>query len=459
MFVFTLPEQPLFNDFYARDTSKKIRAVMRAKGNAGEHLCTNPPYGYQKDLADKKKWIVDEEAAEIVKRIFDLCISGKGPMQIAKLLTAQHVLTVKAHYAQRDGKPLPEKPYQWSPKSVAGILERPEYTGCTVNFKTYSKSHKLKKRLHNAPENQRIFPNTQPAIIEEQVFARVRELRENKRRPAKQAERQGLFSGLLYCADCGSKLHFATGKNMTPQQDCYRCSRYKSNTGDCTMHFIREETLKLFVLQRIFDVTALFFDDAMAFGEAAKKQRFQEAEKEAKKRRREIAQAEKRIGELDRIFKRIYEDDISGTISHERFLKLQAEKRIGELDRIFKRIYEDDISGTISHERFLKLSADYEAEQKELTEQVKAWRDAVETFEQDQADFASFAAIVRKYVGIRELTPTIVNEFVKKIIVHAPDKSSGHRRQKIELVWNFIGEVNLPGAAQTVERQRKGRTA
>ena len=173
-------------------------------------------------------------------------------------------------------------------------------------------------------------------------------------------------------------------------------------------------------------MTALFFDDAMAFEEAAKKQRFQEAEKEAKKRKRKIA---------------------------------QAEKRIAELDRIFKRIYEDDISGAISHERFLKLSADYEAEQKELTEQVKAWRDAVETFEQDQADFASFAVIVRKYVGIWELTPTIVNEFVKKIVVHAPDKSSGHRRQKIELVWNFIGEVNLPGDDQTVERQRTGRTA
>ena len=420
------PFRNLFNDFYARDTSKKIRAVMRAKGNAGEHLCTNPPYGYMKDPADKKKWMVDEEAAEIVRRIFDLCIAGKGPMQIAKLLTAEHILTVKAHYAQRAGKPLPEKPYHWDPKSVAGILERPEYTGCTVNFKTYSKSHKLKKRLYNVPENQRIFPNTQPAIIDEQVFVRVQELRENKRRPAKQAERQGLFSGLLYCADCGSKLHFATGKNMTPQQDCYRCSRYKSNTGDCTMHFIREETLKLFVLQRIFDVTALFFDDAMAFEEAAKKQHFQEAEKEAQKRKREIA---------------------------------QAEKRIAELDRIFKRIYEDDISGTISHERFLKLSTDYEAEQRELTEQVKTWREVVEIFEQDRSDFDSFAAIVRKYVGIRELTPTIVNEFVKKIIVHAPDKSSGHRRQKIELVWNFIGEVNLPGDDQTVERQRKGRTA
>lgn len=331
-------------------------------------------------------------------------------MQIAKLLTAEHVLTIKAHYAQRAEKPLPKNPNHWDPKSVAGILERPEYTGCTVNFKTYSKSHKLKKRLHNVPENQRIFPNTQPVIIEEQVFARVQELRENKRHPAKQAERQGLFSGLLYCADCGSKLHFATGKNMTPQQDYYRCSQYKSNTGDCTMHFIREETLKLFALQQIFDVTELFFDDAIAF---------EEAEKEAKKRKREI---------------------------------VQVEKRIAELDRIFKRIYEDDINGTISHERFLKLSTDYEAEQKELIEQVKIWREAVETFEQDKADFDSFATIVRKYVGIRGLTPTIVNEFVKKIFVHAPDKSSGHRRQKVELVWNFIGEVNLPGDDQTVER-------
>ena len=167
-------------------------------------------------------------------------------------------MTVKAYYAKRDGKPMPNNPFIWSPKSVAGILERPEYTGCTVNFKTYSKSHKLKKRLQNAPENHRIFPDTQPAIINEKVWERVQELRANKRRPSKQAERQGLFSGLLYCADCDSKLHFATGKNMTPEQDCYRCARYKSNTGDCTIHFIREETLKRFVLRRIFDVTAMF---------------------------------------------------------------------------------------------------------------------------------------------------------------------------------------------------------
>lgn len=420
------PFRNLFNNFYARDTSKKIRAIMRAKGNAGEYLCSNPPYGYVKDPTDKKKWIVDEEAAEIVKRIFDLCVARKGLMQIAKVLTADKVLTVNAYYAKRDGKPMPDNLYRWSVETIRRILERPEYMGCTVNFKTYSKSHKLKKRLQNALENYRIFPDTQPAIVNRNVFERVQELRANKRRPAKQTERQGLFSDLLYCADCGSKLHFATGKNMTPEQDCYRCARYKSNPGDCTMHFIREETLKRFMLRRIFDVTAMFFEDIMSFQKAVYEQRFEEAEKTTKKRKREIS---------------------------------QAEKRIAELDRIFKRIYEDDISGAISHERFLKLSAEYEAEQKELTEKVRVGWEMVSTYEQDKADFDSFAAVIRKYVGITELTPTIVNEFVKKIIVHALDKSSGHRRQKIQIIWNFVGELKQDEDRQTIERERKSRTA
>ena len=304
-------------------------------------------------------------------------------------------------------------------------MERPEYTGCTVNFKTYSKSHKLKKRLQNTPENYRIFPNTQSAIIEEKVFERVQGLRANKRRPTKTG-RQGLFSVLLYCADCGEKLYFCTTNSFSPKQEHYVCSNYKSNTGTCSAHFIREETLTLFVRQRIFDVTAMFFDDIQGFQNMVYQQRFEEAEKAIKQKKKELE---------------------------------QAKKRIAELDRIFKRIYEDDISGTISHERFLKLSAEYEAEQKELTEFVKAEQTAVDTYEQDRTDFDSFAAIIRKYVGIRELTPTIVNEFVKKIVVHAPDKSSGHRRQMIEIVWNFIGELEQDEDKQTIERQRKSRTA
>lgn len=269
------------------------------------------------------------------------------------------------------------------------------------------------------------FPIHNLRLLKKKMFERVQELRANKRRPTKTG-RQGLFSGLLYCADCGEKLYFCTTNSFTPKQEHYVCSNYKSNTGTCSAHFIREETLKLFVRQRIFDVTAMFIDDIQGFQKIVYQQRFAEAEKAVKRQKKELE---------------------------------QARKRIAELDRIFKRIYEDDINGTISHERFLKLSSEYEAEQKELTAFVKTEQAAVDTYEQDRADFDSFAAIIRKYVGIRELTPTIVNEFVKKIIVHAPDKSTGHRRQRIEIVWNFIGELEQDEDKQTIERQRKSRTA
>ena len=402
------PFRNLFNDFYAKDTSKKVRAIKKAQGMAGEHLI-KPPYGYIVSSTDKKQWIVDEEAAAVVKRIFDLCIDGKGPMQIAKILKEDNVLIAKAYYAKKKGKALPDNPYNWKDSSIVGILERMDYCGHTVNFKSYSKSYKLKKRIPTTKEQQAIFYNTHEAIVEDAVFERVQELRANKRRPTK-AERQGLFSGLVYCADCGSKLHFATCKSFNGSQDHYRCAKYKSNTGSCTAHFIREEVLKQIVWGRIFDVTALFFDDIMAFREMMYQQRSVETEKEMKRRKREVG---------------------------------QAQKRIAELDRIFKRIYEDDISGTISHERFLKLSAEYEAEQRELEEKVKSEQQKVDTYEQNKSDFDSFSAIIRKYMGIKELTPTIVNEFIKKIIVHAPEKVDGKRVQKVDIVFNFIGEINF----------------
>ncbi len=412
------PFRNLFNDFYAKDTSKKVRAIKKAQGMVGEHL-TKPPYGYKVDPANKKKWIVDEEAAAVVKRIFDLCIAGKGPMQIAKILKSDKILTTKAYYAKQKGKLLPDNPYNWNENSIVGILERMDYCGHTVNFKSYSKSHKLKKRIPTTKEQQAIFHNTHEAIVEEAVFERVQELRANKRRPTK-AERQGLFSGLVYCADCGSKLHFATCKSFDGSQDHYRCAKYKSNTGSCTAHFIREETLKAIVRQRIFDVTARFIENIMDFREMVYQQQFAEAEKDMKRKRCEVE---------------------------------QARKRIAELDRIFKRIYEDDINGTISHERFLKLSAEYEAEQKELTEKVKTEQQEVDTYEKNKMDFDSFAAIIRKYVGITELTPTIVNEFVKEIVVHAPKKIDGKRFQKVDIVFNFVGEIHLPDEPQTEQKE------
>ena len=419
----------MFNEWYARDISKKRRISNKIKGNAGEPM-GQPPYGYIKDPNDPKHWIVDDEAAQVVRRVYSMTLEGFGTEQIAAQLEKDDVLTPRAYWLtkgiKRPGKGKQQPPTKWNSSTITKILSLQEYCGDILNFKTYSKSYKNKKRIDNDRENWVVFQDVHEAIIERAVYEQVQQKRGKIRKRRTNNGEHNMFSGLLVCADCGSKLHFATGKNMTPEQDCYRCARYKSNTGDCTMHFIREETLKRFVLRRIFDVTAMFFEDIMSFQKAVYEQRFEEVEKATKKRKREIA---------------------------------QAEKRIAELDRIFKRIYEDDISGAISHERFLKLSAEYETEQKELTDKVKADREMVSAYEQDKADFDSFAAVIRKYVGITELTPTIVNEFVKKIIVHAPDKSSGHRRQKIQIIWNFVGELKQDEDKQTIERQRKSRTA
>lgn len=399
------PFRNLFNDFYAKDTSKKIRAVFKSKGMSGEHL-GQPIFGYMKNPDNKKQWIIDEPAAEIVKKIYDLCIEGKGPTQIAKILRKEKILTTKSYYAQVKGKPLPDNPFHWNENSVIHILERMEYTGCTVNFKTYTKSYKLKKKLENPKENWAIFYDTQEPIISKEHWERVQELRQSKRRNTK-TNKQGLFSGLIFCADCGSKLHFATCKRFDSTQDHYRCSQYKGNTGSCTVHFIREETLKKIVLSQIFEVTAMMYDNADKFFNLVAKQQLDEQSKEIQNKKKQIA---------------------------------KFQKRITDLDKIFKRIYEDDITGAISHERFLKLSAEYETEQAELQKRIKVFEKETNNFDRQQIDFRQFHEIVKKYVGIKELTPTIVNEFIKKIVVHAPDKSSGHRVQKIQIIFNFIGE-------------------
>ena len=239
----------MFNEWYPRDTSKKVRVSLRQRGTSGKHM-GKPPYGYRCDPEDKDHWILDEEAAQVVKLIFDLCIDGKGPEQIARILEEKQILTTRALYAKRKKKPMPERPYHWGNQSIVAILERQEYTGCTCNFKTYSKSYKLKKRIPNEPEDMFYLPDTQEAIVSQAQFDRVQELRKNKRRPVK-AERQGLFSGLLFCADCGSKLHFATSKRFEGKQDRYVCCHYKSNRGTCTAHYIREDVLREIVLERI----------------------------------------------------------------------------------------------------------------------------------------------------------------------------------------------------------------
>ena len=413
----------LFNEWYPRDTSKKVRVVFRQKGTSGKHL-GKPPYGYRTDPADKDHWIIDEDAAPVVKRIFDFAIDGKGPEQIARILEQDKVLTTKALYAKQSEnhpdpkkrKKMPERPYHWIGQSVAGILERMEYTGCTCNFKTYSKSYKLKKRIPNAIEDMCIFPDTQEAIVSQAQWDRVQELRKNKRRPTK-AERQGLFSGLLFCPDCGNKLHFATCKSFDGKQDHYACSSYKSGRGTCSAHYIREDVLRELVLERIRAVNAYIRQDVEGFQEEWLQCRRSDQE-------RNIREDRKRVE--------------------------QAKKRLADLDVLLSRLYEDFVLGDLNKERYKKMTADYEAEQERLKLEIEVTEEWLETRETMSADVDAFVALTQKYVDVPELTPTIVNEYIKKIEVFAPDKSSGKRVQKVKIYFNFVDDVEIPVISEPV---------
>lgn len=409
------PIRNVFNDFYAKDTSKKVRAVLKARGTSGKHM-GKPPYGYRFDPADRNHWIIDEDAAPVVKRIFDLSIAGNGPSRIARILEADKVLTTKALYAQRKGELLPERPYHWVEQSIVGILERMEYTGCVCNFKTYSKSYKLKKRIPNASEDMFILPDTQEAIITQEQWDRVQELRQHKRRPVK-GERQGMFAGLVVCADCGSKLHFATCKNYDGKQDRYVCSKYKSGRGTCSAHYIREDVLREVVLERIRAVTEYIRSDVEGFQEDWLECRREDQEKSIREDKRRLE---------------------------------KAKKRLADIDVLMTRIYEDMALGNLSRERYQKMVEGYEAEQVALNNEVIGLEDWVATREEMEDNVDQFLALMEKYVDIPELTPTIVNEFIKQIIVYAPEKVNSKRIQKVKIVFNFLEEVEVPEISEPV---------
>ena len=401
----------VFNDYYAKDTSKKIRAVVKMRGEAGEHIASNPPYGYIKDPQDKKKWIVDEGAAKVVRRIFNLCIAGKGPMQIAKILTDDKVLTVTAYHARQKGWTMPENLYQWCAKSVAGILERREYTGCTVNFKTYTKSLKFKKRMENPVENQRIFEDTQPAIIEKGQWERVQELRKNKRRPTKTG-RTSMFSGLLSCADCGAKLYFCTCNTYKDNsQNHFVCSNYKSNTGSCKIHYIREQVLYRIVLetiQRTLTYVRMFRKDF----------KLEMLAQDEESRKAELAEKQKAL---------------SG-----------AKKRMEDLDRIIQHIYEDNVLGKLSDSRYLKLSRQYEKEQAEIEQLAAVLEREIETQAGQVSDVNKFLKLVDKYLDIPELDAAILNELVSRIVVHSPARENGRKQVRIDLYFTYVGQIRIP---------------
>ena len=405
------PFRNIINEWYAKDTIKKIRAVKRSKGMAGEHIGSHPPYGYMKNPENKKEWIIDEEAAEVVREIFQLCVGGYGPTRIAHILTERKILCPTYYALEKGGKPrtaLPADKYTWNGPVVAKILDRMDYLGHTVNFKTHVKSYKVHKTIYNSPDQWKVFEGTHEAIIDKETFEIVQKIRAGKRRPTRMGE-MPMFSGLLYCADCGRKLSFHRKADEPAEKHHYLCENYRSNTANCTMHYIRNVVVERIVLENLKEVIQYVSNYEDEFVRMV-------MDSDMRQRNRELSQKKKRLAEI--------------------------QKRIGELDTIFQRIYEDNIIGKLSDERFMKMSKGYEDEQRTLQTEADEIQSELQQEEKKGVDVKRFLAIVKKYTDLTELTPEILREFIDKIIVHAPDKSSGRRLQEIEIIYNHIGEFD-----------------
>ena len=413
----------IFNDWYARDCSKKIRAVFKAKGQSGKPLSVSC-YGYKRSEKDKDLWIIDDEPAEVVRKIFKLCIDGYGPTQIARILTEQGIATPTAYALSqgRDNGHKNAKLHRWDTKTIINILEKSEYCGHTVNFRTRRKSYKNKRKIKNPKEEWMIFENTHEPIVTQQEFDLVQELRQNKRRPTKHKE-VNPFSSMVYCTDCGKKMYLCCSTSLTAEQEHMKCSTYAKDKDGCTAHFIRTVVLKEIIMNELNKLLASVKENEDEFVQMAMSNSVQ-------KQSTELAKAKKTLK--------------------------QAEKRISELDKLFKRLYEDNVLGKISDERFAILSAEYEDEHKKLKSTVAELLAFIDTAEQKSSDVTAFVKLVQKYEHITELTPEIMHELIEKIIVYAPDKSSGHRIQQIDIYYRFDVAVSTVVAdSKNYDKKRK----
>ena len=399
-----------FNEFFAKDTSRKIRAVQKAKGERGERLTVHVPYGYMKNPENPKEWVIDEEAAQVVKKIFTLCMNGRGPSQIADQLEKDKILTPTA-YKNKQGVKTPhtepENPYRWHESTIVNILERKEYIGATVNFKTYTNSIWDKKQRENPEENRVIFYNTHPAIIEQEVFDKVQEIRQQRHRRTATGK-SSPFSGLVFCADCNQKLYYSTTKYFEKRQDFFICSTHRANKDKCSGHYIRAVVLEDLVWNHMKEVISYVTRYEAHF----------RVEMEQKLR----LQSEETI--------RLYKKRLA-----------QAEKRIGELDRLFIKIYEDNAKGKLNDDRFAMMSKTYEDEQAQLKVEIVNLQKEIEVQERQIEDLEQFIQRARRYTDLTELTPYALRELVKAVYVEAPDKSSGKRKQRIHIEYDLVGYI------------------
>ena len=404
-----VPMQDWLNEWHAKNTSDKVRKVFKSKGESGKPLTSNPPFGYMKSPDDKYQWIIDEPAAEIVKRIFKMCVSGMGPSQIANKLSAEKVPTPTEYWisvGRKCGKP-PSVPFHWCPAMIANILKRQEYCGDTVNFRSTTKSFKNKKRVDRPESEWIIFENTHPAIVDRDTFKLVQKIREGRHRQTRTGK-VSIFSGLVFCEDCGQKMYYQSGKKDRRDPPHFMCSSYSKNPDTCTSHYIGERTLTNLVLESMRRV----FLNIQAF------------EKEFVRKQVES-----------------YGSDKKKELTAKRREFEKAKKRIAEIDKLIQRIYEDNVIGKLSDERFATLSNTYETEQKELKEKLPEMESYLEAETDKTVNLQKFVQKVKAITEPTELTGELVHEFIDKIVVSAARYLDGKRYQIIDIYYNGVGII------------------
>ena len=406
-----LPIQDWFNEMHAKNTSQKVRAVLKNKGESGISLANNVPYGYKKDENDKTKWLIDEPSAEVVKEIFNLFIQGHGTCEIARILRERKILTPSEYSTSiATNSNNQEYQYKWCGTTVADILDRQEYIGDTVNFKCTTRSYKDKTKIRLPKEDRKVFKNTHEPIIDEYTWNIAKQLRNNRKKPTRSGKKS-IFSGLLFCNDCGMKMYFQSPVTDLKAKDHYRCSSYKHDSSACTSHYITDEALQVIVLENIQRVISYIksYEDLFI------------KEQLAKSTQDELKHISKNKKELE-----------------------QAKKRVIEIDNLFMHIYEDNISGKITDERFRNLSFNYDKEQKELKIKIEQLSKDIENTEKKDTDITKFISNVKKYTELTKLSPEILNELVEKIIIHQKEKVNGKKVQEIDIYYRGVGIISFP---------------
>ena len=406
----------VMNEMYAKDISRKVRSSHRLRGNAGEPLAP-PPYGYVKDPENKKKWIIDPDAAEVVRRIFRLCIEGNGNETIARILQDDKVLVPQAYWQSkgmsRGGKKTQPNPYKWCKTTIAKMLGQQEYCGDIINFKSYSKSFRNKTRVENPKENWAIFKDVHEPIIDRETWERVQELTKNskRRKPKNENVKKSIFTNLLYCGDCGHKLWFNINK-PNPSIRFYSCSNYKGLRGTCeSTHYVREDSLEQVVKMELFKLATYLDHDENAFAELLEHKSNKDSMVERKAAESALA---------------------------------AATARSQELLRLYERVYEDNVNGKVTDDWFMRLSHKYEVEQEELKKQMFDLKNKIERLDTAQNSSGNFIRAIRKFMTMQTLTPIVLQELIDKIEVFPIEGTGKNRTQRLVIHYRFVGCIDLP---------------